>query len=193
MGINFTLVVNPAALQNAPHSHIATIYAAENEEGRLTRLFAEDFPSAVAIPVRDIIARTKTLIGKLADAVRGASLATILSGLIVLIGVTAAAQRKHLFEAAVLKTLGADRGILLRAAVLRYLMLGLSAALLAIGIGALAAWAITTKIFETEFVFAAASAASVGVLGVLATLLTCGFFARHMVTVMPARMLRARG
>ena len=37
MGINFTLVVNPTALQGAPHSNIATIYAAEGEEGRLTR------------------------------------------------------------------------------------------------------------------------------------------------------------
>ncbi len=193
MGINFTLVVNPAALQGAPHSHIATVYAAEGEEGRLTRMFAEDFPSAVAIPVRDVIARTKTLIGQLADAVRGASLATILSGLIVLIGVTAAAQRRHLFEAAVLKTLGAERGTLMRAAVLRYLLLGSAAAVLAIGIGSVAAWAVMTKVFEAEFAFAFGSAFIVGALGVLATLLTCGYFARRMVAVMPARMLRARG
>ena len=193
MGINFTLVVNPAALQGAPHSHIATVYAAEGEEGRLTRMFAEDFPSAVAIPVRDVIERTKTLIGQLADAVRGASLATILSGFIVLIGVTAAAQRRHLFEAAVLKTLGAEQGTLMRAAVLRYLFLGSAAAALAIGIGALAAWAVMTKVFEAEFAFAAGSALIVGVLGVLATLFTCGFFARRMVAVMPAQMLRARG
>ena len=192
MGINFTLVVNPAALQAAPHSHIATLYAAEGEEGRLTRMFAEDFPSAVAIPVRDVIARTKVLIGQLADAVRGASLATILSGLIVLIGVTAAAQRRHLFEAAVLKTLGAERGTLMRAAVLRYLFLGSAAAVLAIGIGSVAAWAVMTKLFETEFSFAFGSALIVGALGVLATLLTCGYFARRMVNVMPARMLRSR-
>ncbi len=193
MGINFTMVVNPASLQGAPHSHIATIYAAKGEEGRLTRMFAEDFPSAVAIPVRDVIARTKTLIGKLVDAVRGASLATILSGLIVLIGVTAAAQRRHLFEAAVLKTLGAERGTLMRAAVLRYLFLGSAAAVLAIAIGAFAAWAVMTYVFETNFTFASGSALFVGVMGVLATLVTCGFFARRMVSVMPARMLRARG
>ncbi len=193
MGINFTMVVNPAALQGAPHSHIATVYAAAGEEGRLTRLFAEDFPSAVAIPVREVIERTRTLIGQLVDAVRGASLATILSGLIVLIGVTAAAQRKHLFEAAVLKTLGAERGTLMRAAVLRYLFLGSAAAVLAIGIGALAAWAVMTQLFETEFTFAGGSALLVGGMGVLATLVTCGFFARRMVSVMPARMLRARG
>ena len=193
MGINFTMVVNPAALQGAPHSHIATIYAAAGQEGRLTRLFAEDFPSAVAIPVREVIERTRTLIGKLVDAVRGASLATILSGLIVLIGVTAAAQRKHLFEAAVLKTLGAERGTLMRAAVLRYLLLGSAAAMLAILIGAIAAWAVMTQVFEAQFAFASGSALLVGGMGVLATLVTCGFFARRMVSVMPARMLRARG
>jgi len=143
----------------------------------LTRLFAEDFPSAVAIPVREVIERTRTLIGKLVDAVRGASLATILSGLIVLIGVTAAAQRRHLFEAAVLKTLGAERGTLMRAAVLRYLFLGSAAAVLAIGIGAFAAWAVMTQLFETAFVFASGSALLVGGMGVLATLVTrecCG-------------------
>ena len=133
----------------------------------MTRLFAEDFPSAVAIPVREVIERTRVLIGKLVDAVRGASLATILSGLIVLIGVTAAAQRKHLFEAAVLKTLGAERGTLMRAAVLRYLFLGSAAAVLAIGIGAFAAWAVMTQLFETEFAFAGWSALLVGGMGCL--------------------------
>ncbi len=192
MGINFTMVTNPAALQAAPHSHIATVYAGAGEEGRLTRLFAQDFPSAVAIPVREVIERTRDLIGQLADAVRGASLATILSGLIVLIGVTAAAQRRHLFEAAVLKTLGAERGTLMRAAVLRYLLLGSAAALLAVAIGAAAAWAVTTKVFEAEYVFALPSALLVGGLGVVATLVTCGYFARRMVAVMPARMLRSR-
>ena len=191
MGLNFTMVFNPASLRAAPHSHIATVYASAGEEGRLTRLFAQGFPSAVAIPVREAIANTRTLLGKLADAVRAASSSTILSGLIVLIGVTAAAQGQAVYQAAILKTLGATRGTILRASLLRYLALGLAAALPAIGLGLAAGWGVTTRVFETDFVPYVAPALLVAVFGIGATLLACALFLSRTISVNPARMLRA--
>ncbi len=193
MGLNFTMVYNPAALRAAPHSHIATLYAPEGEEGRLTRLFAEGFPSAVAIPVRDAIARTQVLLGRLADAVRAASGATILSGLIVLIGVTAAAQARAAYDAAVLKTLGATRGAILRASLLRTVLLGLAAALPAIALGMAAGWGVTTYVFEADFTPRLGPALLVAVFGIGATLLAAALFLGRTVSVNPARLLRARG
>lgn len=193
MGLNFTMVFNPASLRAAPHSHIATIYAGAGEEGRLTRLFAQDFPSAVAIPVREAIERTKTLLGRLADAVRAASVVTILSGLIVLAGVTAAAQSRRAHEAAVLKTLGASRGTILRAALLRTLALGLAAAIPAIALGMAAGWGVTSYVFEAQFTPRLGPALLVAAFGIGVTLLTAGLFLRRTVAVKPARLLRAQG
>ena len=192
MGLNFTMVFNPASLSAAPHSHIATVYAGAGEEGRLTRLFAKDFPSAVAIPVREAIARTRTLLNKLADAVRAASATTILSGLIVLIGVTAAAQGRATHEAAVLKTLGATRGTILRASFLRYLALGIATALPAIALGMAAGWGVTSYVFETDFRPAILPALFVAGFGIAATLVACVFFLARIVAVNPARMLRTQ-
>jgi len=193
MGLNFTMVLNPAALRSAPHSHIATVYAGAGEEGRLTRMFAEGFPSAVAIPVREAIASTRALLGKLADAVRAASGATILSGLVVLVGVTAAAQGRAAHEAAVLKTLGATRGTILAASLLRYLALGLAAAIPAIALGLAAGWGVTTYVFEADFAAYPLPALFVAAFGIVATLAAAAFFLGRTIAVNPARMLRGRG
>ena len=53
MGINFLMVLNPAALENAPHSHIATVYAEAEAEGALLREVADAFPNITAIRVGD--------------------------------------------------------------------------------------------------------------------------------------------
>ena len=192
MRINFTMVFNPSSLQGAPHSHIATVYAPEGSEGRITRALAGDFPSAVPIPVRDIVNRTEKLLGDLANGVRGASLATLLSGLVVLIGATAAGQRRLLYEAAILKTLGATRGALMRAFSLRYLLLGGIAALVALALGTLAAWAVSHFVFKTDFVFDATTGLLVSALGIAATLGTGIAFAWSALSARPAAMLRAR-
>ena len=192
MGLNFTIVMNPAALQGAPHSHIATVYAPAGEEGRITRAFAAEFPSAVGIPVREVIARTRVLLGQLTNAVRGASLATVLSGLVVLIGVVAAAQARHRYQSAVLKTLGAERSTLLRAALLRAGLLGLAAALVAAVTGAVAGWLVTEKVFEVGFRLDEWTVLLVTVAGVAATLIATALFARGTLSAAPARLLRAR-
>ncbi len=43
-GIGFVMSMDPAALEGAPHSHIATIYAAPEAEGRLLRDAVRRFP-----------------------------------------------------------------------------------------------------------------------------------------------------
>lgn len=192
MRINFTMVFNSASLKGAPHSHIATVYAPAGSEGKITRALAADFPSAVPIPVRDIVNRTEKLLGDLANGVRGASLATLLSGLVVLIGATAAGQRRLLYEAAILKTLGATRGALMRAFSLRYLLLGGIAALVALALGTLAAWAVTHFVFKADFSFDAMTGLLVSALGIAATLGTGIAFAWSALSARPAAMLRGR-
>ena len=54
---------------------------------------------------------------------------TLLSGVLVLAGAVAAARRRHLYEAVVLKVLGARRSDLLRIFLIEYLGLGATAAL----------------------------------------------------------------
>ncbi len=92
MGINFLMVMNPGALQGAPHSHIATIYSAPESEGRLLRAVADRFPNITMISVRDGIETAAQNLASLASATRWGAATTLLTGLVVLIGAAAAGE-----------------------------------------------------------------------------------------------------
>ena len=59
--------------------------------------------------VKDAIAQVDTLLQQLAQGISAASLVTILAGLLVLAGAIAAGARTRLYDATVLKVLGATR------------------------------------------------------------------------------------
>ena len=52
MGINFVMTFNAAALQGAPHSHIATVYAEAEAEPAILRDVAQTWPNITGIGVR---------------------------------------------------------------------------------------------------------------------------------------------
>lgn len=191
-GINFLMVFDPNVLRGAPHVHIATIYGEEPEPGAYLREIAEQFSSATAIRVAEVIARAESALRDVASAARAGALATLITGLVVLIGATAAGQRRRLYDAAILKTLGATRSEVLSAMVLRSSLLGFAAAVVALAAGAAAAWAVTTFVFEASFGFDSATALLIVFGGVAATLAAGALFAVGPLSVRPARVLRSR-
>ena len=140
MGINFLIVVDPAALAGAPHTHIATVYAEEAAEAPLLRAVADAFPNITAVRVRDAIARVAETLEGIGAATRWGAAATLLTGFMVLIGAAAAGERRRVFEAAVLKTLGSGRGRILASFALRAGLIGAAAGIVAIVAGGLAGW-----------------------------------------------------
>jgi len=192
MGINFLMVLNPTALQSAPHTHIATIYAEEVAEAPLLRALADAYPSITAIRVRDAIARVTTALNGIAAATRWGASATLLTGFVVLIGAAAAGERRRVYEAALLKTLGATRGRILAGFALRSAILGAAAGLVAILAGGLAGWAVMTFVMEVDFTFALPSAIGIVTGGALASLLAGLIFAWRPLAIRPAAVLRAR-
>lgn len=192
MGINFIMIVNPGALAGAPHSHIATIYADEAAEAPLLRSVATAFPNITAIRTRDAIARVADTLRALAAATSWGAGATLLTGFMVLIGAAAAGERKRVFEAAVLKTLGATRARILTSFALRSAILGAAAGLVAIAAGGIAGWAVMTFVMDTDFTFAPLSAILIVLGGALASLAAGLLFAIRPLAAAPARILRAK-
>jgi putative ABC transport system permease protein len=88
-GIGFILSMNPGALSGAPHTHIATVYAEESAEPRLLREVGQAYPNITMIRVRDAIARVTEVLGGIAAATTYGAMATLLTGLVVLIGAAA--------------------------------------------------------------------------------------------------------
>lgn len=191
-GIGFVMTFNPAALQAAPHSVIATARAPEGSEGAILRALGAQFPGVTAIPIREAAARVGEALGALASATGLAALATLATGFAVLIGAAAAGERARIFEAAVLKALGATRAHILASFALRSALMGAAAGLVAIAAGAGSAWAILVLVMELPFRFALGSALGIVAGGVLAVLLAGLVFALRPLAARPAGVLRAQ-
>jgi len=111
---------------------------------------------------------------------------------VVLIGAAAAGERARVHEAAVLKTLGATRALVLASFALRAALLGAAAGVVAIVAGGLAGWAVMTFVMDTAFSFEPWSALMIVAGGVLATLLAGLAFAWRPLAARPAPVLRAQ-
>lgn len=191
-GIGFIMSMNPTALQGAPHSWISTVYSAPEAEAAILRDLATAYPNITAIRVRDAIDQVVTLLGGISAATRYGALATLLTGFLVLIGAAAAGTPARTFEAAVLKTLGASRGAILRSFALRAALLGLAAGVVALAAGIAGGWAVSTFIMENDYTPIWSSAAAIILGGMGATLLAGLAFAVAPLSAKPARVLRAR-
>jgi putative ABC transport system permease protein len=192
-GMGFVMTLNPAAIAGAPHTHIATVYADQAAEAAILRDLARAYPNITAVPVREAIGRVAEALTAIAAATRWAAAATLLTGFVVLIGAAAAGERARVYEAAVLKTLGATRGRILWSFALRSALTGAAAGGVAILAGALAGWAVMVWVMEAEYHFEPVSAVAIVAGGALATLIAGLAFAWRPLGVRPAQVLRAEG
>lgn len=192
MGINFLMILDPAALAGAPHSHIATVYAAPEAEGPLLRAVADAYPNVTAVGVREAIARVAESLDGLSVATRWAAAATLVTGLVVLVGAAAAGERARIREGAVLKVLGATRGRILASFALRSALTGAAAGAVAILAGGIGGWWVTTQVLEGTYRFEPVSALAIVAGGALVSLVAGLAFAWRPLAAKPAQVLRAQ-
>ena len=173
LGINFVLVFSPGAFGGAPHSDIATLTFADGgtaaEDASLIKALAEAFPTVTAVRVKDALDAVGAIVGKLILAVRGASSLTLIAAALVLGGALAASQRFRIYDAVVLKTLGATPTQLTTAYALEYLLIGLATVIFGVAAGSLAAALVVTRLMEFSFVLVPGEAAGTALLALIVT------------------------
>lgn len=164
LGINFVLVFSPNAFKGAPHSHVATLTETHPDaagDARIIKQVADAFPMVTSVRVREALETIGTVVTNLVLAIRGASAVTLISAILVLGGALAAGHRHRVYDAVILKTLGATRARLLGAYALEYLMIGFATAIFGVIAGSIAAWLIVTRLMTLSFIWQAGSAAFV--------------------------------
>ncbi len=152
-GFNFVIVFAPGALENAPHVHMATLRAEGDAERLAHRTLTDAFPNVTAIRMKEVLNTINNLLSEINMAVRATALVTILAGILVLAGAIAAGQRARVYDAVILKILGAVRLDVLRAYVLEYIALGLLTGLVALALGTIAGYAVVVYAMDMEFAF----------------------------------------
>lgn len=157
LGINFVMVFSPGTFRGAPHTQIATLTypgaSTTEQEIRLLKAAAEAFPGVTTVRVKEALEAIGKVVSDLTVAIRGASLITLASAIIVLGGALAAGHRHRVYDAVIMKTLGATRGRLIAAYALEYFLLGAATALFGVAAGSAAAWLVLTEVMRVPFVW----------------------------------------
>jgi putative ABC transport system permease protein len=190
MGFNFVIVFAPGALENAPHSFMATVSMPEAEERGFSRTVATAFPSVSIIRVKEVVETVSRLLGQLAVAVRAAASVALLAGIAVLIGAIAASRRARVYDSVMLKLLGATRGRILLGQAIEFLLLAAIVCSVAFAIGALAGRYVVVEVLELAWAPDWGVVAATLGAGALVTLLIGLVGSLPALAARPARALR---
>lgn len=173
LGINFVMVFSPHAFDGAPATHLATLTYPDGgtpaQEGSIVRAVADSFPMVTAVRVKDALEAIGAIVVNLVLAIRGASALTLLVAALVLGGALAAGHRHRVYDAVILKTLGATRARLLAAYTIEYLLLGTATALFGMLAGSLAGWLIVADLMHLSFAWQPLPAVAAALAAVLIT------------------------
>lgn len=174
LGINFVMLFSPNTFRGAPHTVLATLtYPGGGDasaEVGLQRDVANEFPAVTTVRVKEALQSINTLVSDLAVAVRGASSVTLIASILVLAGALAAGHHSRVYDAVILKTLGATRWRLVLAYGIEYAILGLATAIFATAAGGLAAAFVVENVMNFRFRFEPAAAAIAAGTAVLLTI-----------------------
>ena len=149
---NFFVVFRAGILDGAPQTLVSLTRVADaGARGRLQRRLAERFANVTTVDLSSVQQAVERLVDRVVLAIRFMALFSLATGAVVLVGAVATSRYQRLREGALLKTLGATRGQVLRVVVAEYMALGLLAAVVAIGLATLAGWGIAHWVFDAPF------------------------------------------
>ena len=146
LGINFVIVFAPGALEGAPHTFIATAKTTTAAELPLQMAVTDTYPNITAIRIREALEAVNDILRNIGIAVRSTAAVALAAGVLVLAGAVAANHHRRVYDAVVLKVLGATRCRVLATYFLEYVFLGLITAVLAAGVGTAAAYAVVAQV-----------------------------------------------
>ena len=163
----FMFVFRPGAFDGAPHTYISTVRGPQDdqERARMQAAVVSQFPNVSIIDLREILDTIRSVVDKVTLGVTVVGALVLFSGTLILIGAVSMTKFRRVYEAAILKTLGASSRLIATTLLLEYGVLGLIAgtigALGAIGLS----WGIAT--YALELPWTAAPGLTIG--GIFAT------------------------
>ena len=169
--VAFATIFAPGALEGAPQTHVAAVSATPEAEDALHRAVTDCFANVSAVRIRDVLETITDMFRRIASAVRASASVTVVAGLLVLAGAVAAGYRRRVYDAVILKVLGATRSNIIGAFVIEYTILGSITAVLAAVVGTIASYAVMYFVMEGDWVFDAIAVTVTVTAGIAVTVL----------------------
>jgi len=150
LAINFFLVAEPGALENAPALYLANARVPAEKEGALQDAVTARFPNVTVLRVRPILEQVVALLTRIAVGIRVLGSFTVLAALAILAGAVSATALRRGREVALLKTLGVTRRGVTALFLSEYGLCGAVAGLIGAGGALLLAWSYLTFVAELD-------------------------------------------
>jgi putative ABC transport system permease protein len=165
----FMLVFSPGTFDGAPHTYISALQGPRNPEarGELQAALVASFPNVSVIDLREVLDTVRGVINNVTIGVTVVGALVLLSGALILIGAVSMTKFRRVYEAAILKTLGASSRLVAAMLLLEYGVLGAIAGTVGSVGGNALSWAVATYALELPW----APRPVLTVIGIVATTL----------------------
>lgn len=127
---NFYMIFEPQTLQDVPATYMTSFHLPEGKDRELVKL-ARDFPSATILQVEALLTQLRSILAQVSLAVEYVLMFVLAAGLAVLFAGLQATLDERIRQGALLRALGAERKLLLRARRTEFGVLGAASGLLA--------------------------------------------------------------
>jgi putative ABC transport system permease protein len=136
------MLLRPGTLDSYPHIYVGAVKGPADgaARARLQNTFLAHYPNATLVDALDDIGEIRKRIADVSSAVSILGGFVVLCGMLTLVGSVAMTKMQRVYEAAIFKTLGAKRRILVRVTVIEYGVLGLLAGLIGSAFSIVVTW-----------------------------------------------------
>ena len=189
--VNFFLLMDPVHANALPHTWLASFYMPRGNAEALAGL-SRTYPNLSLVDVDALLDRVREIVQRVTGAVRWVLGFSLMAGALVLAAALATSGQERRHEAALLRTLGARRGLLRVAAACEFALLGLIAGITA-ALGAMVGgWWLGRSVFHIKDFVPQAWPLALAALGAAVVVMLLGLAGTRKVThTPPMRLLRA--
>jgi putative ABC transport system permease protein len=186
---NFFLIFPPRLLESYPATYMTSFHLQPSEKGFLNQLVRQ-FPTVSVIEMDIVIEQIRAIINQVSAAINLVLMVILAAGGLVLVAGVQASVDTRIHESAILRALGARRGLILGGLLIEFATLGLFAGLLATVAAELSVYMLQTRVMDMRYaptpwlwpIGIALGALVIGGLGV--------FSCRRVVSTAPVQVLR---
>ena len=151
MRVNFFVIAAPGLLEGQPASYITSFYLPDAHAGLANQL-VHRFPNLTLIDVSAIMRQLRQVMDQIARAVQFVFVFSLAAGLLVLYAAINASHDERLFEAAVMRALGASRRQVFVAGLTEFCLVGMLAGLLGASGAAAVGAVLGSFVFHLDYV-----------------------------------------
>jgi putative ABC transport system permease protein len=151
--MNFFMILEPGALEDAPLTYIATTRVPKTIEVSLQQAIVAAMPNVTAINVGDVLDNIARIFRQLAIGIQALAVLCLLTGAVVMIAAISINRYRRLHELAILKALGGSRSVLLFSLGMEFGLIGACAGIVGLGLGCLLSWSLLHIFFDMTWTF----------------------------------------